>query len=211
MRKITWKIIFIFWSKLWIYQRFHQYFISIFKKKSDHKVFCIGAPRTGTTSLAKALSRLGYRTVRLFDGITIYKGEKERFIPRIKKSKYDVFVDFPMGEGNLYQEIDKAIPDSKFILTIRDKKTLKKSYKNFYKNSPISDRILKDLELKISNFNKRNEQIVEYFKDRPSQLLIMNIMEGDGWEKLCNFLNKPVPNKRFPHKNIGKYAKDSNN
>ena len=212
MKKTTWKIIIFFWIRLWIYQRFHQHFTSIFNKKSDHKVFCIGHPKTGTSSLYKALKILGYRTVRLFDGIILYKGEKERYIPKIKKSKYDAYVDYPMGKGNLYQEIDKAIPNSKFILTIRDKKSLEKSYKNFYKNAPFSDRLLKDLEIKISNVNERNKQITEYFKDRPSQLLIMNIIEGDGWEKLCDFLNKPIPNKCFPHKNIGKYAKkDGNN
>jgi hypothetical protein len=35
----------------------------------------------------------------------------------------------------------------------------------------------------------------------------MNTIEGDGWEKLCNFLDKPIPQIPYPHKNIGKYRK----
>ena len=38
------------------------------------------------------------------------------------------------------------------------------------------------------------------------QLLIFNVK--DGWEPLCSFLGKDIPDKKFPHKNIG--AKDIN-
>jgi hypothetical protein len=27
----------------------------------------------------------------------------------------------------------------------------------------------------------------------------MNLVEGDGWEKLCPFLGVPVPSVPFPH------------
>ena len=38
------------------------------------------------------------------------------------------------------------------------------------------------------------------------KLLIFNVK--DGWEPLCNFLGKAIPDKKFPHKNIG--GKDVN-
>ena len=205
MRKITWKIIYFFWPKLWIYQRVHQYFVLFFKKKNVPKVFCIGYPKTGTSSLYKALKILGYRTVRLFDGKTWYTGDREKYISNIKNSKYDAFVDYPMGKDILYQEINKAIPNSKFILTLRDKESLEKSHKNYYKNAPFKYAMLKGLQLELSGPTERKKQVIEYFKDKPSQLLVMNILQGDEWDKLCNFLNKPIPNKRFPHKNKGIY------
>ena len=38
--------------------------------------------------------------------------------------------------------------------------------------------------------------------------LDMNICdEGDGWEKLCKFLNKPIPDMEFPHENKNKIEK----
>ena len=58
-----------------------------------------------------------------------------------------------------------------------------------------------DLNNRIQEYDEHNKQVIAYFKDKPSQLLVMNITEGDGWEKLCKFLNKPIPNKAFPHKN----------
>jgi hypothetical protein len=30
----------------------------------------------------------------------------------------------------------------------------------------------------------------------------MNICDGEGWEKLCSFLNKPIPDVPFPKENI---------
>jgi len=47
----------------------------------------------------------------------------------------------------------------------------------------------------------------KFFQDKPSQLLIMNIFEGDGWDKLCPFLHKPVSRKPFLHKRKEKYKK----
>ena len=36
-----------------------------------------------------------------------------------------------------------------------------------------------------------------YFKHRPKSLLIINIYAGEGWEKLCPFLNQPIPEQPF--------------
>ena len=33
------------------------------------------------------------------------------------------------------------------------------------------------------------------------RLLVMDIIAGDGWDKLCPFLGKPVPEAAFPHRN----------
>ena len=31
----------------------------------------------------------------------------------------------------------------------------------------------------------------------------MNITQGDGWDKLCPYLNKDIPDTAFPHSNKG--------
>jgi hypothetical protein len=31
-------------------------------------------------------------------------------------------------------------------------------------------------------------------------ILVMDVFAGDGWEKLCEFLNAPVPSCDFPHR-----------
>lgn len=38
------------------------------------------------------------------------------------------------------------------------------------------------------------------------RLLIMDIGAGDGWQKLCGFLNLPVPSVPFPHQHQTDYA-----
>jgi len=38
-----------------------------------------------------------------------------------------------------------------------------------------------------SGYNKFVETVLEYFKDRPQDLLILDVTAGDGWEKLCPF------------------------
>lgn len=181
------------------YQKLHHFIIPLIKKKNEPKVFCIGDVKTGNITLYKALRILGYRAVRLFN-LGAWSDKYGRvYIDGLTKCNYDAFVDFPMGHEDLYQKIDIAVPNSKFILTIRDKQSWKRSFDNYFRDS-VSKR-------RLQKYEKHNRQVVEYFKDKPSQLLVMDIIEGDGWKELCNFLNKPIPDKPFPHKNIGRYKK----
>jgi hypothetical protein len=205
MKKITWKIARILNRLYWPLQKIHHFFISLIKNKNEIKIFCIGGPRTGTTSLHKALKILGYKSARGYDWPTYFKYGEEKYIEKLKKSNYDAFVDQPFGNKELYKKIDSSFPVSKFILTVRNTESLKKSYINFFKNSPWPHDMLGNLSEKMKFLEKRDEEIIHYFKDRKSKLLVMNINEGDGWEKLCNFLDKPIPNKPFPHKNKGNY------
>lgn len=60
----------------------------------------------------------------------------------------------------------------------------------------------------ILSYNNRNQQVIKYFKERPSDFLIVNWeKETNNWKKLCSFLNKPIPKKRFPHLMESKYVR----
>ena len=39
-----------------------------------------------------------------------------------------------------------------------------------------------------------------FFKDRPDDLLVIDICSGEGFERLAPFLDRPVPTEAFPHK-----------
>jgi hypothetical protein len=206
MRGRPWSLVVFYLLCFRCYQQLHHFLIPLFRKKNDPKVFCIGDVKTGTTSVSKALSILGYRSVhwpRL--GVK----PKDGWIQYIKKCNYDAYADWPMIKGELYQEIDKEIPNSKFILTMRGKESFEKSYVNYFKGTSWEIKNPQQLKQILQKYEERNKQIIEYFKDKPSQLLVMNIIEGDGWDKLCNFLDKPIPNKPFPNKNKGKYKKEN--
>ena len=194
-----------FWCR-GIFFQLHHLFIPLFKRKNDTKVFCIGDVKTGTSTLAKAFSILGYRSIQWIQ----VKEPKEGWVQYIKKSKYDAFTDYPMHKNGLYKELDKAIPNCKFILTLRETQSWAKSYESYFKDSPWEIKTPQKLAHRIKTYEKRNNEIIEYFKDKPSRLLIFDLLKGDDWDELCNLLNKPIPNKTFPHKNKGKYRNNTN-
>ena len=42
---------------------------------------------------------------------------------------------------------------------------------------------------------------MEHFAERPGDLLVMRLEAGDGWGKLCRFLDEPMPEPPFIHTN----------
>jgi hypothetical protein len=42
------------------------------------------------------------------------------------------------------------------------------------------------------------ERILAKFSERENQLLVINICQGESWDKLCSFLEKPIPEAVFP-------------
>ena len=50
-------------------------------------------------------------------------------------------------------------------------------------------------------FEKHVIAVRKYFVDRPTDFLEMNIIKGEGWEKLCPFLGINAPTSHFPHEN----------
>lgn len=177
------------------------------------KVFVVGFHKTGTSSLATALTILGYKVCGAQNHLSrpLINGNLEPFVELAKK--YDAFEDDPWPI--LYKEMDKHFPGSKFILTYRDpEKWYRSCYNHFYdETTAIRDYIYGDGRPlgNEENFKKVYLQhiadVKEYFKNRPDDFLIMDLAAGDGWQKLCNFLNEPVPDIPFPHVNKGLYTK----
>lgn len=52
---------------------------------------------------------------------------------------------------------------------------------------------------------KHNKSVLEYFKNRPNDLLCLpldeKLSDHELWKKLCDFLEKDVPNEKFPYSN----------
>jgi hypothetical protein len=100
--------------------------IKINKIMFKGKIFGIGYPKTGTTSLHFALNSLGYKSLHEpmdFLELVMMKGIY-RF-PKTSKCgnknnrgvKWDAITDFG---ATFYYQLDTEYPDSKFILTTRD-------------------------------------------------------------------------------------------
>ena len=204
------------------YLEFHHFLITHLREEHTPKVFCIGLGKTGTSSLYSALNTLGYRTVRLFkigalmhaypldnSAQILIQQHWQPYIDDIKKHHYDAFTDFlsSMNRRGFYEALDQAFPGSKFILTLRDPESYLRSFRNYYSDSPWHSNSKIDSNKVLLEFERYNRRVQDYFKDRLQQLLTINIIAGDGWAPLCSFLNKPVPNKLFPRKNVSKARK----
>jgi hypothetical protein len=168
------------------------------------KIFGIGLSRTGTTSLAKALSMLGYNAIHA------------RGLDHIEQ--YEASTDVPVAAR--YRQLDKRYPNSRFILTVREMESWLESCRQHYESyKPFELRNFKqateyafcrgvlygiddfDRDVFRDAYQRYVDGVHEYFKDRPQDLLELNIVGGEGFEKLAPFLGRPVPDAAFPKSN----------
>lgn len=90
--------------------------------QGKQKVFSIGKAKTGTTSLEKTFKLLGYVVGDQHAAERLLRHYIHRdFGPIIKYCQTaQVFQDNPFGLAETYKHLDKAFPNSKFILSVRD-------------------------------------------------------------------------------------------
>lgn len=177
------------------------------------KIFGIGLSKTGTTSLAQALTVLGYRT-KDNPGLSRFaKGDLSSIDARILED-HDALTDTPIP--SFYRELDAKYPNARFVLTMRDKEAWLVSCKKQFtqrladKQNEAHNQLFRDLyectvfdETKFAaGYDRFVSAVLEYFSQRPDKLLVMNVAAGDGWEKLCSFLGKPIPDIPFPKANV---------
>lgn len=86
------------------------------------KIFCIGMGKTGTTSLQAEFIRQGFLVgdQRAAEHLApnYMKGDFESIIKYCKSAR--VFQDVPFAWPETFKHLDKAFPDAKFILSVRD-------------------------------------------------------------------------------------------
>lgn len=169
------------------------------------KVFCIGFSKTGTTSLSVALRSLGYRTI----------GGNDPEWPPVED--FDA-IGNERGAAH-FEELDKKYPNSRFIFTRRNQEDwLRSLSRHLEYNAKMGletaagralysslgyDKQPTDSATLFSIYDQHEKRVLEYFSGR-DDLLVIDVCGGEGWERLCPFLNKPIPADPFPHDNAGK-------
>lgn len=173
----------------------------------ETKVFCIGFQKTGTSSMRDALRQLGYRVAGVYgrEGTLaeLHRSYVEDGLALVRE--YDAVEDMPWPL--LFRELDAAFPGSKFILTLRDTDRWYKSIARHFGSSPHHIQQLTygaDAPAPVGHearyrevYEAHNAAVRQYFADRPADLLVMQLENGDGWEKLGAFLGVPVPQGPF--------------
>jgi len=166
------------------------------------KVFIIGLPRTGTTSICVAMLELGYKVAH-----TAYTDKC--------MSTAEVIADTPVFCD--YQELDKQYPNAKFIYLTRStelwlpsiKQLLKRMFKNVTRQdggfNPILKRCFKKIfaregeglsiddigsdEFLLSCYQRHQQTIEYHFKNRSKDLLSIDISDDTSYQKLIDFLS----------------------
>lgn len=208
-----------------------DYLRTLLRRKK--KVFVIGFNKTGTTTLHKAINELGY--------ISGKQHLAELLLPEITKGNLDnlfkycktaeAFQDIPFSLPEIYKELDKKFPNSKFILSIRDDEnqwfqSICKFHAKLYgKDGRIptkedlenSNYVFKGYPLLFNNYvfgnhfyekniytktyNKHINDVVDYFKNKSHQLLVINVSEESSYTDMCKFLNVTPLRTTFEWKN----------
>lgn len=180
------------------------------KHKSFNKVFGIGLPKTGQTSLTKALGILGFKSIQYPRNLSLIK-------------KYDAATDLIVALN--FKKLNRLYPNSKFICTVRDSQSWLISMANHfqkfpYEKMPQNSRISLRLAIRKAfwgrlDFDRKTMkerrmkhylEVRKFFKDRPKDILFINITNGDSWPKLCQFLKVNIPKVKFPKERVGDYS-----
>lgn len=180
------------------------------------RVFGIGLHKTATTSLSTALNILGYKTGHWITprwAREIWR-EMNRHGKSITLEKHEALTDLPVSI--MFKELDKAYPNSKFILTVRDEVDWlrsvrdhwgdKNKWRRDWDNDCFSHRMHQavygrksfDALVFLERYRRHNAEVIEYFKDRPNDLFIM---DNTNWLGLCEFLDQDIPDLQYPIEN----------
>ena len=182
------------------------------------KIIGIGLNKTGTKTLGVFFKELGFKHQSFsVDYFQDFKSGKIDSLMKIVEN-YDSFEDWPWPL--IYKEINQNFEDCKFILTTR------KSPEVWFKS-------LCNMAVRIGPFNKiekyvyghsmpqgkkkehisyylnHNQHVRDYFKNQPDKLLELCWEDGDGYEKIAEFLNltlKKLPELAQVNKSLPVYS-----
>jgi len=179
------------------------------EQEQSMKFVGVGLNKTGTTTLGVCFRYWGLSHISVNrEAFQMWLNGDMVSLLRIV-CKFDCFEDWPWPL--IYKEIDKAFPDSKYILTRRkDPKTWFTSLsKHAERTGPKGFRqhiygyeMPHQHEIEyIQFYNNHLKSVSSYFKDRPDDFLEVCWEDGHGWKELAQFIGFKPPNIPFPHAN----------
>lgn len=187
--------------------------------RHEMKVFGIGLPKTGTTTLAVMLRQLGYNHAPYEQNLiqSVADGDREAMWRCVEA--YQSFEDWPWPA--VYAEVDDRIPDALFVLTLRRDSQVwlssaqrhgKLNIEHYGRSKkgparqlqeslwgPISP--LNHPEEFLAIYDAHRAQVHAHFAGRSDKLIELCWENGDGWPELCAFLDLPVVEGPVPREN----------
>lgn len=164
---------------------------------STEKIFIIGLPRTATTSVCLAMLEQGFKTAH-----NAYT--QNAFIDAQVLADTPIFCDYP--------QLDKQFPNSRFIYLTRQAEKwlpsikqllqrmivnlqrsdggfnphLKRCYSDVF--SPLSADNINSDEFLLTCYQRHQAGVIEYFQDRPQDLLTIDVSDEESYLVLLDFL-----------------------
>ena len=95
----------------------------------------------------------------------------------------------------IYQKVSKVIPEIEWafhaplIHKINMLKRLGHSKDKIHSKNKI-----------INRYMVHRKKVLKYF-EKKNNFIEIDLFKGEGWKKLCSFLDKDIPNIDFPHMN----------
>lgn len=167
------------------------------------KIFQIGFNRCGTISLNHFFTKNNIKSIH-WDCGALARSIQQNYLeglPLLGPEYKDIIAFFDMeylfekiyiGQ-QLFKELDSQYPGSKFILNTRDKKKWLRSRVSHRNEGYLKDSAqiygltLTEMFSQWSwQWDQHHAEVLEYFKDRPEDLLVFDI-EKDSASKLCDF------------------------
>lgn len=121
--------------------------------------------------------------------------------------------DIPVAP--FYPQLDREYPGSLFVLTTRDTDAWLDSVERHFhlfvehQRDEFDEFVLACVYGCVHFSRERFRWVKEeheaavrrYFASRPQDLLVLDVAAEDPWSRLCGFLDLPVPNEPYPHRN----------
>jgi hypothetical protein len=158
------------------------------------RIYGLGLSRTGTTTLAE-----------LFKGRGLRFHHYPKNVEQMYHPKTDGANDLPVIPE--YKRLDKRFPTSKYIYTVREldawidsmeyyigrKKDWVQSQAQLGLRREIYGSADFNKQKYLDGYRKHEEDVLQYFKNRPNDLLVLDIIGGDTPQKLYDFLGYKDP------------------
>jgi hypothetical protein len=176
------------------------------------KLFVIGLPKTGTTSLHFGLRLLGLRSFhwggsRAYQGVLAALRDGRRLLAAIGEG-HDAYSDIETLSVR-FDLADLQYPGSRFIFTVRDvddwiasrRRHVERNERGRRAGTYTGRNLGIDEGAWRAQWFEQYDRVTTWFRGR-DDLLVLDICAGDGWEQLAPFLDKPVPDVSFPRENV---------
>jgi hypothetical protein len=172
------------------------------RRHPRRKVFGIGLPRTGTSSLSTALEMMGLKT---------WHAPPVGPLTRLDNwtRRFEALTDMHTVSAVACEQIIATHPDALYVLTTRPTDDWFASITSFYASASVWTRLVPGysrmrslaLGLRRNDLETYNNAIVDTFTSmgKRDQLLVLNVSDHDAWARLRAFVNGGEQDNQQPH------------